>query len=68
MGFLGDFLNDDRNEILFFIIVFLILFNGNHCDKGFDKKGIFDDSEILFFIIVFLLLFFNRKYDYDLDY
>ena len=68
MGFLGNFLNEDKNEILFFIIVFLILFNGNNFGKGFDKKGILDDSEILFFIIVFLLLFFNRKYDYDLDY
>lgn len=65
MGFFGNFFKGDGDEILFFIILFLLLFNGNHYDRDFEKKGIFDDNEILFFIIVFLLLFFNRSYAYD---
>lgn len=62
MGFFGNIINRENEEILFFILVFLLLFNGSifglgrSCDgPEYDENG-----TILFFIILFLLLFFNN--------
>lgn len=65
MNFLGNLFQGDNDEILFFILVFLFLFNGNLFGKGCEGEGegIFDSGTILFFIILFLLLFFNQEYD-----
>lgn len=62
MPFLGNILKD-RDEILFFVILFLLLFSGNdgkllHLTKGNEKC---DNDAILFFVILFLLLFQNEK-------
>lgn len=62
MNFLGNVLNGDNDEILFFILVFLFLFN-NGLFKGncIEGAGTCDDNgSILFFIILFLLLFINN--------
>lgn len=69
MGFLGNLLpknlfsgnlfGGDNDEILFFILVFLFLFNGNLFGKG-SGCGDDDNSSVLFFIVLFLLLFFNN--------
>ncbi len=63
MGFLGNFFNGENDELLFFILVFLLLFNGfgGKCD-GIDG---YDNSTVLFFIILFLLLFFNNDFGCD---
>ncbi len=60
MGLLGRFLNSENGEILFFILVYLLLFNGNIFGRGHDPETE-DHSIILFFIILFLLLFFNGE-------
>ncbi len=61
MGFFDNFFHGDNDEILFFILVFLFLFNGNLFGNNYDFDGDdgFDGSTILFFIILFVLLFFN---------
>ena len=66
MNFLGNLFHDGNDEILFFILVFLFLFNGNLFGKeGNGGDGLFDNNTILFFIILFLLLFFNQDYEHD---
>lgn len=65
MNFLSNFFQGDNDEILFFILVFLFLFNGNLFGKCNEGDGIFDNNTILFFIILFLLLFFNQENEYD---
>lgn len=72
MGFLGNLGNfghifGDNGEILFFIILFLLLFDGGGIMRGFMGKGVDgdDSSSILFFIILFLLLFFNGREEVD---
>lgn len=50
----------DNDEMLFFILIFLLLFNGGDLFGSFGKKDCRrddSDSTILFFIILFLLLF-----------
>ncbi|MCX7921138.1 MAG: hypothetical protein N3B21_03815 [Clostridia bacterium] len=64
MSIFGNFFNGDNDEILFFILVFLLIFNGSLFGKGCDGGFLDDNSAILFFIIVFLLLFFNSDYGY----
>lgn len=65
MGILGGLKNcfgKDNDEILFFILIFLVLF----CSGMFGGEGICgDDSTMLFFIILFLLLFFNPGTEKD---
>lgn len=61
MGFFGDFFKGDNDEILFFLLVFLLLFPGNIFDRNYSRieGDDSDNSPVLFFIILFLLLFFN---------
>jgi hypothetical protein len=64
MGFLGKIgtMFGGNSDILFFILVFLFLFNG----FGSGAEGCSEiDSTILFFIILFLLLFFNGEHECD---
>lgn len=67
MGLFGNGINRDNDEILFFILVFLLLFNGNFFGFGdsCDEAGGYDNGTILFFIILFLLLFFGNGYTRD---
>ena len=37
MGFFEDFFKEDNDEILFFIIVFLFLFNGNLFERDYNE-------------------------------
>lgn len=60
----GNTLYKDNNELLFFILVFLLLFYDPSCigilsGKPLDGIRPGDDS-ILFFILVFLLLFYKK--------
>lgn len=57
MSFVGNML-ENADEVLFFILVFLILFSGRICDTA-GSTCEFSGCEILFFIILFLLLFCN---------
>lgn len=66
MNFLSNLFSGDGDEILFFILVFLLLFNGgNIFGIGINGDGLFDVGTILFFILVFLILFLNRGSDRD---
>lgn len=65
MNILGNFLDGDNDEILFFILVFLFLFNGNILGKDHDGLGGLDNNPILFFIILFLLLFLGGNKEYE---
>lgn len=60
MGFFDSVFGDD--EVLFFILVFLLLFSGK---LSGNLRGEPDDnsaSSVLFFILVFLLLFINNDF------
>lgn len=59
MGILKNIFNVENDEILFFIVVFLILFGGGHILK--DGVEGWDNGTILFFIILFLLLFLGEE-------
>lgn len=62
-------LGEENSEILFFILVFLILFESNFLGKcGFDNSPIIGNSTILFFILLYLLLFnrFNPDRSFEL--
>lgn len=67
MGFFGDFFEGDNDEILFFIVIFLFLFNGNVFQRDSDETDRNDgeNSSMLFFIILFILLFFNINWVND---
>jgi len=68
MNFLGNFSHDENSEVLFFILVFLILFNTNLFGNGsFEDDCDNDNSTILFFIILFLLLFNNFNHDRGIE-
>lgn len=67
MNVLGNFFDGGNDEILFFILVFLLLFNGNIFGKDHDVSDGFDNSSILFFIILFLLLFFSGNKERDVN-
>ncbi|HEX9058790.1 MAG TPA: hypothetical protein VF941_01280 [Clostridia bacterium] len=62
MGFLDGFFQGDKDEILFFILVFLFLFNGNFLGRSSEEEAGFDGSTILFFVVLFLLLFINTEH------
>lgn len=58
MNFPGDLFNGDSDEVLFFILVFLFLFNGSRSEEACINKSEGNDKGILlFFIILFALLF-----------
>lgn len=65
MDFIKNIFKSDSDEILFFILVFLFLFNGNFINKrgdNCDDCGENPESgSILFFVILFLILFFNNS-------
>lgn len=65
MDFLGELFKGDTDEILFFILVFLLLFNGNTFDRGLDGGECSDNGSMLFFIILFILLFFSSGFTGD---
>lgn len=61
MNFLGNLLDGDGDEIIFFIIVFLFLFFQNHSDRTFTNQSDENRTDFfLFFIIVFGLLFLAK--------
>jgi hypothetical protein len=63
LNFFGN-LGEENSKILFFILVFLILFESNFFGScGFDDDPLNRDTTILFFIIIFLLLFNNFNSD-----
>lgn len=57
MDFLNRFLTGENTEILFFIILFLFLFNGSIFGGSCNEAG--GNGMLLFFIILFLILFLN---------
>lgn len=63
-GFMRNLGLCDNDEMLFFILIFLLLFNGDCLGGIFGKKDCHGDNDgdstILFFIILFLLLFTNE--------
>lgn len=66
MDFIKNIFTSDGDEILFFILIFLFLFNGNTINKrtdDSDERGESTDSgTILFFIILFLMLFLSNSH------
>lgn len=57
MNFLRELFNGDGDEIVFFIIAFLFLFNGNRSEENSRKDGDADEKGMtLFLIILFAVL------------
>lgn len=66
MDFIKNIFTSDGDEILFFILIFLFLFNGNtlnnRTDDSDDRGESTEGGTILFFIILFLMLFISNSY------
>jgi len=60
MDFLHRFFVGETDEILFFILVFLVAFCSNWLGKDHEVFETNDKTEILFFIVLFLTLFFGN--------
>jgi len=62
MNFLGDLFDEDGDEILFFIIVFLLLLSENRSERTLEKQTDANGKDFfLFFIILFGLLFLGKE-------
>ncbi len=57
MNFLGDLFNGDGDEIVFFIIAFIFLFNGSRSDETRNNEWDTNEKSMpLFLIILFAML------------
>ena len=64
MNFLSDLFSGDIDEILFFIIVFMLLFSGSRSEEAsLDRSDPNDKGIILFFIILFGLLYIDKDFN-----
>lgn len=62
MKFPGDLFDGDSDEIIFFFIVFLFLFNGSRSEETCAAESDANDKGIiLFLIILFGLLFLSNE-------
>jgi|GEM_PF-1029580 len=61
-----DVFRSQNDELLFFILVFLFVFNSNLNRGCADVAEASDNGFILFFIVLFLLLFIGSDYSEDI--
>jgi hypothetical protein len=65
MNSLMNLLSGDIDEILFFIIVFILLFSESRSEENnLDRSYSNDKDIILFFIILFGLLFIDKDFNF----
>jgi hypothetical protein len=62
MKFPGDLFDGDNDEIIFFIVAFLFLFNGSRSEETRATESDADDKGIILFLIILFGLLFLVNY------